>query len=153
VLEPIYDKPALVYLVYTVSEVVFGIIPPELFMLWASGAPSGISYEVHIILFAIISYLAGIIGFLFGGYFNGTRLYKLIEARILYKHIDTLRKYGYFLLIVAALTPVPFSAVCMLMGAVNYNTGRFLLFSAFRFLKFAAYATVIFHTASMWFLV
>jgi membrane protein YqaA with SNARE-associated domain len=153
VLEPVYDRPLLVYIVFTVSEVVFGIIPPEFFMLWASAEPYNLPYEAHIVIFAVISYLAGIAGFFFGGYFNRTRLYRILEERLLRKHAETLRKYGYFLLIVAALTPLPFSAVCMLMGAVKYSTGRFLLFSALRFLKFAAYATVIFHTASLWFLV
>ena len=31
----IYDRPVLVYLVFTLSEIVVGIIPPEVFMIWS----------------------------------------------------------------------------------------------------------------------
>ncbi|GAI63620.1 unnamed protein product, partial [marine sediment metagenome] len=34
-LVPVYGNPFFIYLIFTVSEVVFGIIPPEIFMLWA----------------------------------------------------------------------------------------------------------------------
>ena len=34
-LAPVYENPPIVFIIYTISEVVLGIIPPELFFIWA----------------------------------------------------------------------------------------------------------------------
>ena len=34
-LDKLYDQPMLVYLVFAISEIVVGIIPPEIFFVWA----------------------------------------------------------------------------------------------------------------------
>lgn len=146
------DKPLLVYFIFLVSEVVFGIIPPEAFMVWASGSGDVAPYPILMALFAIISYLAGITGYFIGRRLHATRFYNFLERRILKSYTAVLKRYGGFLIIVAALTPIPFSAICMLVGAIEYPFGRFLAFSSFRFLRFTAYAWLMHHLSDLWFL-
>lgn len=145
------DRPLLVFLIFLVSEVIFGIIPPEVFMIWAAGSADIAPYPWLMAGLAIISYTAGILGYNIGRMLHNTRFYDFLERRLLKNYIPGLRKYGYFLIIVAALTPIPFSAICMLVGAIQYPFKRFLLFAAFRFLRFTAYAWIMLHVSHYWF--
>lgn len=141
--EPILSKTALILIIFSISEIIFGIIPPELFMIWAlrTGELSG--YIGYVFLFAIFSYLAGIVGYLFGRYLNTTRLYQYIRNRFLSKTEQLLQTYGLYLILVAALTPLPFSAVAMLVGAVKYPGKNYAYWSLARFARFAVYGWVI----------
>ncbi|HKK10029.1 MAG TPA: VTT domain-containing protein, partial [Bacteroidales bacterium] len=142
-LQPLYDQPMLMYLIYTLSEIFFGVIPPELFMIWALKMGSLIVYIEIVLFLALISYGAGLVGYFFGRYLSTTILFRYARRRYFDKYQRYLHKYGFFLLIVASLTPLPFSAICMLVGSAKYPFQRFLLFTLFRFVRFAAYSFVI----------
>ena len=53
-----------------------------------------------------------------------------------------LEMFGIYLILIAALTPLPFSAVCILIGSVRYSFGRFALLATSRFIRFGIYALV-----------
>jgi membrane protein DedA with SNARE-associated domain len=142
-LKPVLDKPTLVYSIYLGSEIIFGIIPPELFMIWGLQSGSTADYIFIVALLATLSYGAGVLGFLFGSYLQNTRLYRIFRVRVLRRYEEKLLEYGLFLILVAAITPLPFSGISMLVGAVKFPIKRFLLFSLASFLRFAAYSWVI----------
>ncbi|MEX0968354.1 MAG: VTT domain-containing protein [Bacteroidia bacterium] len=142
-LAPVYTNPTLVYIIFIVSEVVFGIIPPEVFFIWALREESVSYYITQVAILAAISYAAGIIGFFFGRYLNKTILYRWLRRRFLGKYQEKLRDYGFFLVLVAALTPVPFSAIAILTGAVGMSPLKYMLWSLARFLRFGVYAWFI----------
>ena len=137
------NKPILIYSIYFVSEIVVGIIPPELFMMWSLELGEARNYISDIALLSIISYLAGIATFYFGHYFNQTIIYRYIRKKYLQKYEIMFMKFGGFLIFVAAITPVPYSGVCMLMGAVNYPTKKFFIISLTRFIRFALYGYIL----------
>lgn len=143
VLGPIYDRPTIVYLVFLASEVIFGIIPPEFFMIWSLKDELLSDYVYDIIGLSAISYVAGIIGFGIGAYLKNTRFYRIMKVRVFGKFEKHLNNYGGFLVIVAALTPLPFSGIAMLVGSVHYSFKKYMWFSLFRFLRFIVYGIVI----------
>jgi uncharacterized membrane protein YdjX (TVP38/TMEM64 family) len=145
-LEPLHDDPFYVYLVFAVSEVIIGIIPPELFMIWASHKGGLSEYIPSVLLLSILSYSAGILGFWAGRAFADTRVYSRMSARFFREYIKTLRRYGGFLIVVAAMTPLPFSGVALIVGATGYKFHMYLLVSLTRFVRFAAYAYVVWLT-------
>lgn len=142
-LEPIYDNPAKIYTIFIGSELLFGILPPELFMIWAIKGHTIIQYFTIILFLTGLSYTAGLVGFGFGRYLNSTRFYAFIRSRLLKKYEAILNKFGIVLIIVAALTPIPYSGICMLVGAVKYPTRKFLMFSSFRIVRFVVYSLII----------
>jgi len=144
-LNPFYNRPFLLILIYTFSEVFFGIIPPELFMIWARGYGDSSRYIEVMAILASISYMAGIVGYFFGRLLGGTKIFRRLEEKRLNKVIPLMRKYGFSLVIIAALTPVPFSATCMVTGSVRYSFRKFLLFAGFRFIRYAVYSYFIWH--------
>lgn len=136
--------PVLVYLVFIFSEVVFGIIPPELFMIWSIKSGVFDTYAFDVALLAGISYAAGVFGYAIGARLKDFGPFKKVFQKYIKRYQNTLNRYGGFLIFVAAVTPVPFSAICMLMGATRYNFYRFLLIALVRFVRFAAYSVVIY---------
>ena len=143
VLGPVYDQPTIVYLIFLASEVIFGIIPPEFFMIWSLRNEVLMAYINNVIALSAISYMAGIIGFGIGAYLKNTRFYRIMKYRVFGKFEKHLNNYGGFLVVVAALTPLPFSGIAMLVGSVHYSFKKYLWFSLLRFLRFIAYGIVI----------
>jgi len=144
-LEPVFQNTYLIFTVYILSELFFGIIPPELFMLWALRTDNAVDYALLITVFAVLSYAAGFVGFLFGRYLNTTIFFRYLRKRFLKKYQQMLFKYGAFLILVAALTPIPYSAVSMLVGSFRYPMKNYLFWALSRFIRFAIYAVIIWH--------
>ncbi len=141
-LKPIFDHPLIIFSIYSVSELIVGIIPPEIFFIWATQAGSVEVYIHFCILLSVISYLAGLAAFWFGHKLNGTVIFRFLKRKYLAKYIYHLNTYGSFLIIVSAMTPVPFSGSAMLMGSVGYPFRKFWIYALSRFLRFLIYSIV-----------
>jgi membrane protein YqaA with SNARE-associated domain len=142
-LSPVYDNPILVFTIYSLSEILFGIIPPELFFIWSTNANNLDTYIFDISLLAIISYAAGLLGFWIGVKLNETIIYRWIKRRYLIKYQKHLNNYGFFVIVVAALTSLPFSGISMLMGSVNYPFRKFWIYALSRFVRYGVYSIII----------
>ncbi len=142
-LKPVYERPVIVYTIFSASELLFGIIPPEIFMIWALQSGSAGSYIQHIIMQSIISFSAGIVGFFIGRYLQHTQFFKIFKKKIFGKYEKYLYRFGAFIIIVASLTPLPFSGISMLIGSVEFPFQKYVLFALTRFIRFAAYSYVV----------
>lgn len=142
-LEPVFDTTRLIFAIYIVSELLFGIIPPELFMIWALRFGGIYEYAMLVLIFAVLSYVAGFAGYLFGNYLNKTLLFRYLRKRYLGKYHSLLQKFGPFLILVAALTPLPWSGISMLVGSLHYPPKKYLFWALSRFIRFAVYGAII----------
>jgi len=143
------DNTVVVYLIFLGSEIVFGIIPPEVFMAWAAESGDSAYYVLTVTFLALISYGAGVLGYWIGRFLNKAVLIRYARRRFFTQYETLLRRFGGFLLFVAAITPLPFSAVCMLLGSVKYNFKNFLLIALTRFLRFAFYSYLLWQAGSI----
>ena len=139
----LYHHPGVIFTIFFVSETVFGIIPPELFMIWALRNEVLADYVGNVILLALVSYMAGVIGYYIGKYLGNTKLYRTLKKNYLGRFEKHVNRFGGFLVIVAALTPLPFSGICMLIGTVKYPFRKFLIISLSRILRFVAYGAIV----------
>src|SRR5688572_2058021 len=75
------DNMSLLLGIFTISEIVFGILPPEIFMLiWQTkGIVS--EYILNLSILTLISYAAGVVGYFIGYYFSRTKFFKGIYDR------------------------------------------------------------------------
>ncbi len=124
-----------------ISEAITGILPPDLYIL-AVGSYANPWFWVF--LLALASYLGGICA-----YFIGTRLGDLprIHRWITGSYAEQfsqIRKYGGLLVVLAALTPLPYSPVSTVAGAVDFPFKLYLLYGLSRFARFFLYAWVIY---------
>ena len=143
------DDPLSVYLIFLGSEVIFGIIPPEVFMAWAAEPGDASYYILSVTILAIISYGSGVLGYWIGRFLNQAVLYRYARRRFFTQYEVFFRKFGGFLIFVAAVTPLPYSAICMLVGSVKYNFRYFLLISLSRFLRFGFYSYLLWEAGSI----
>jgi len=135
-----YGKnPFIIFSIYSASEIIVGVFPPELFMMWSLKFAEERNFVLDLALLASISYVAGTLTYFFGRYFNSTIIYRYLRKKYLTKYEALFNEYGGFLLFVAAVTPIPYSAICMLLGSVNYSFKNFFTISLFRLVRFAVY--------------
>lgn len=131
----------IIYSSFLLSETFLGLVPPEMFIAWASKLETP---WAALFVLASLSYAGGIIA-----YFIGNRLFmipsvkKHIETKI-QKHIVNLRKWGGIFVFIGAVSPIPHSIVSLASGLIKYNFGNYLLWSLFRYMRFIIYALVIF---------
>ncbi|HEX2396045.1 MAG TPA: VTT domain-containing protein [Bacteroidales bacterium] len=141
--EPLFSHTILILSIFTASELIIGIIPPELFLIWSLRSGELNTYILYVLLLSVISYLAGLAAYLFGRYLHNTKLYQYLRHKYLLKSEIFLQEYGLYLILVAALTPVPFSGSAMLVGSVHYPVKNYIYWSLSRFIKFALTAWII----------
>ena len=151
-IDTIRANPGILYGIYTMSEIVFGILPPEIFMMiWILDNIDVSGFITNLAILTIISYGAGILGYYIGKVFSKTKFYQeRVREKYLKQYEGKLKTYGGYLVFVGAVTPVPFSATCMLAGSVNLRMKHFLLICITRVLRFAAYGAVVWN-APEWF--
>jgi len=142
-IEAMYDRPILVYTIFILSEVIFGIIPPEIFMIWSLKGGLTDYYILNILFLSVLSYGAGVLGYFIGSSCSVLPLFQTFEEKYLAQYKPNLRRYGGFLVIAAALTPLPFSAVAMAVGVFKYPFKYYLFYSLTRFLRFGIYGFIV----------
>ncbi len=126
---------------FLLSETLLGLIPPEIFIAWASKSAEP---WLFLFLLATMSYLGGIIA-----YFIGGRLFLIpaiknhIENKIAH-HIANLRKWGGLFVWIGAMLPIPHSLVSLASGLIKYSFKQYLLWALFRYVRFAIYGVIIF---------
>jgi len=126
---------------FLTSETILGIIPPEVFIAWASKSTNP---WLYLLILATISYVGGIISYLIGGrVFLIPSIKSHIENKIA-KHIVNLRKWGGLFVLLGAISPIPHSLVSLASGFIKYNFKYYLMWSLFRYARFVIYALVIF---------
>ena len=138
------DLPSFfVFLLFFMSELILGLIPPELFMIWAITSKPITSYFFYVFVFSVLSYIAGFVAFNFGKYLHNTWLYDFMKKNIIGKHERKISAFGWLFIVVAAITPLPFSATCAVVGAVGFDGRKYLIYSLARFIRYAIYGFFI----------
>ncbi len=138
-----FDKysPQILMFVFFISESFLGLLPPELFLVWANKSSHPIFYAF---LLASISYLGGIVSYVIGRYLYIIPFVKKFTENQISKHITNLQKWGGFFIVLGAVSPLPHSLVSMTSGLIKYKFKYYLLWSLFRFLRFFLYTIAIF---------
>lgn len=133
----------LVFTVYALSELFFGIITPEIFMAWGLEQGDYVTYIKIIIALMLISYSAGYINYRTGRHFRQLSIVRWFIQKRMGKYRIYLNKFGGFLLIVASTTPLPYAAICLLVGTLHFPQQKFLLFTLTRLLRFTVYGFIV----------
>lgn len=132
----------VIYLVFFVSEVLMGLLPPEVFILWAQQFDNSFWVLAYL---AIDSFLGGI-----SAYGLGLLLRKIPKIRNYLDrkfsiHLVRIKKWGGVIIIIAALFPLPWGVICLLSGMVKFPFRTFLLFGLARLFRFHIYALAIYN--------
>ncbi|MFY0675558.1 MAG: VTT domain-containing protein [Bacteroidia bacterium] len=142
-------SPALVFTVYTFSEILFGIITPEIFMAWGIEQGDWKTYVRILTGLTLISYAAGYMNYWVGRLFRSVTIVRWFLMKRMKKYSAYLNRFGGFLIIVASTTPLPFAAICLLVGSTNYSHKKFVMYSLFRLARYAIYGFLVWKAGSV----
>jgi membrane protein YqaA with SNARE-associated domain len=140
---PLYNNIPLVLVIYIGSEVLFGIIPPEIFMLWSLETGHIGPYFLSIGMLAIISYTAGYFNFSIGSLLKEKLNLEKVRNKYVQKYNALFQKFGAYLVIVASISPLPFSAIALMAGAGGMSRMKYTFYSLLRILRYFAYAYIL----------
>lgn len=133
--------PWAILLTFFVAESILGLLPPDLFIIWSQQFDQ--PWQMITIVGAV-STSGGIMAYLLGKWLLGwTRFRVYLEQRFA-KYLVMLNKWGPLLVLLAALTPLPYGAICTLAGLIGMRLPLFLAYNLARFFRFFLYALVLF---------
>lgn len=123
------------------SECFTGILPPDMFILWAK---SFAHPYLMVLLLAAVSYTGGIVS-----WYIGTKLHKLKRVKLwvdekFAEQVKVFKRYGGLVIFISALTPLPFSPVSVVAGMVGYPFRLYWIVALSRYLRFFLYAYVFY---------
>jgi len=123
-----------VLITFLISESFLGMIPPDLFMIWATKFDSPL---LILTILGLLSYIGGIFSYLIGYWFSTRPKIKAYSERALNKYILLAGKWGGAFIIISALFPFsPFSMVVMAVSLLKYPFRLYLLFGISRIARF-----------------
>lgn len=150
-IEKFYGNNLRIQLIYVASELFFGIFPPEVFMIWAVKAGDTTSYVINIIFFASVSLAAGHIAFLGGRYLARVFGKRVKKRNFIAQYLPIVKKFGGLLILIAAVTPLPWASISLVMGTIDYSYRNYTLFGLARILRFVVNGFLIFQSGSYFF--
>jgi len=129
-----------VFVGFFLSELLMGIVPPELFIAWGLET---LNPWIHMFFLAALSYISGIITYWFG-----LMLYRIPAVRkYMYKkysnHLFNLRRWGGLFIFAGAMLPLPHALVSFLSGLIKFKFRHYLYWALFRFARFFIFALIM----------
>ena len=136
-----FFSPTGLIFVFFLSEVSIGFITPELLIVWAE---ESIRPVWTLVLLSSLSYIAGLAGYFLGQFWRTRSFVKNVLLRRYANIFSQLNRFGGLLIIVAALTPLPYPIVSQISGMNQYPFKKFALLTLVRFLRFAIYGILLY---------
>lgn len=131
-----------VLVVFLLSETIFGLIPPEIFIAWAGKTATPWQFLSAL---ALLSYLGGLMSYWLGQLFTTIpSVHSYLELKMA-KQLKNSKKWGGFLIIIGALLPVPFAISCMTAGIIKYPFKSVVIYGSLRILRIFLYGILIFN--------
>ncbi|MEX2179654.1 MAG: VTT domain-containing protein [Gemmatimonadaceae bacterium] len=119
-------------LIFFVSETVVSPMPPDVILLIVAGSELRESWHSPVLLLALLSTVGGHAGWLLGNLLAGTGLVRRILGRHHGLTVELTRRYGAWAVVLAAITPLPWSVSSWTAGALHMPWRLYLLGSLAR---------------------
>jgi hypothetical protein len=127
---------------FFVSESFTGLIPVDLFVIWAQK----FEHPLQLLsLLGLLSYVGAILSYGIGSWISGWPKTREFTERKLDTYIRFVRKWGGSFIVIAALFPfTPFSLVVIALSLLKYPFRLFLLYGLARLIRFVIQGMLFF---------
>jgi len=124
------DSPwaILILILNAFSESIFFPIPPDALLILISLKNIELAILISIIT-AISSILGGIVGYYIGNKLGRNLVSKIISANHIIKAENLFSKFGFWIIITAAFTPIPYKVFTLTAGVLNLDLKKFIIAS------------------------
>jgi membrane protein YqaA with SNARE-associated domain len=131
---------------FLVSETVVSPLPPDAVVFVVAASEHAANWMRPVLTLALLSLLGGHLAWLLGSWFAGTGSVRLVLGRHHVRIAEVTRRYGAWAIVLAALTPLPWSVTSTVAGALHLPWRRYVAGSLVRVPRIVL-AYVLIHTA------
>lgn len=129
--------------IFFISESVLGMIPPDLFMIWAEKFANPVAM---LTLLGVLSYAGGTVAYYMGSRISRQEKVKAFIERRLQRYIALTEKWGGLFLALSAIFPFsPYAMVALAVGVLHYPFHKLLLYGFFRIARFVGQGIMLFY--------
>lgn len=118
-------------------------IPPDLVLVVIKKSPMREHWALYVLAFGVISTLAGCMGYFLGRLLSQSRFAYHMDDNVNEKYGKAIKKFGFWTVVIGALTPFPFSITCWAAGYFRLDFKIFLLAVITRIPRFFLYYVIV----------
>ena len=122
----VYDAVGLggLFGVIFVSDSIFSPLPPDIVLVVVANSQLSARWFLIVPAIGLVSVVAGHVGWCVGSYAANWGPTKSWISRLRARHAHSLLRYDRWAVILGAVTPLPFSLICITAGALGMNLRR-----------------------------
>lgn len=132
-----------------VADMIISPIPPDAALFFIGQSSMHSQWILWVPLLGLISTGAGLCGWLIGQRLQHLRFFKKLITPFSRQYSKTIKRYGFWMVVLGALTPLPFSLTCWLAGIFKLPLQTFTLAALFRIPRFILYYWAIFYSSEI----
>ena len=131
------------------SDLFISPIPPDAALFFVGKSDLHQSWFLYVPLLGLVSTLAGVCGWLIGQRLKHLKIVNKFLASLGDEYHDAIKRFGFWMVVLGALTPLPFSLTCWLAGIFKLPLQSFVVAALFRVPRFVIYYWAIFYSAEI----
>jgi membrane protein YqaA with SNARE-associated domain len=132
-----------------VADLIVSPIPPDAALYLIGQSTMHDQWAVWVPLLGLVSSGAGVCGWLVGKRLQHLRFFRKLIVTYGREHRGKLRRYGFWMVVIGALTPLPFSLTCWLAGIIKLPLQTFVIAALVRVPRFVLYYWAIFYSSEV----
>lgn len=136
-------------LVVFVADLIISPIPPDAALFFIGKSAMHSQWFILVPILGLASSLAGVCGWLVGCKLQNLKFIRNWFEPFAREHEQSIKRFGFWMVVMGALTPLPFSLTCWLAGLFNLSFHRFVIASLFRIPRFILYYWAIFYSGEV----
>ena len=132
------------------ADLIISPIPPDAALFFIGKSHLHDSWALYVPILGIISTTSGVCGWFIGQKLKHISYFKkIINYYGDSEHKSAAKKFGFWMVVLGALTPLPFSLTCWLAGIFRMPFKNFLIAASFRIPRFVIYYWAIFYSGAI----
>ncbi len=132
-----------------ITDAIFSPVPPDLVLVVIANSALRTQWAWLLPVIGILSALAGNLGWWFGHRFSKFEWSTRFVSKLRDKYAKQVLKYDRWAITLGAITPLPFSLICITSGALGMRWRRLAPITLLRIPRFAIVYIVIAYSAAM----
>ncbi|MCB0378595.1 MAG: VTT domain-containing protein [Bdellovibrionales bacterium] len=131
------------------ADLIVSPVPPDVALFFLGQSPFHNYWFFIVPLLGAISTFSGLCGWALGHKLQHLKIFARIIENFGEENRGAAKKFGFWMVVIGALTPLPFSLTCWLAGIFKLPFGVFIAAAAVRIPRFIIYYWAIFFSSEL----
>ncbi len=132
-----------------IADLIISPVPPDAALFFIGKSEMHQYWWIWVPLLGMVSTLAGVCGWLIGKRLQHIRMFRKLIYSFKREHKGSVKKFGFWMVVIGALTPLPFSLTCWLAGIFKLPIKTFVVAALVRVPRFVLYYWAIFFSGEL----